>query len=82
MMHHRDSGRPDETLGTVLITVKANRCPAEPAEVTPPPALVTETRRIKCCCTSMCECEKDKDESGTGRVIGNRREEGKQSRMK
>lgn len=36
------SQRPDETLGTVLIVVRAIHYPAEPYDVTPPPGLVTE----------------------------------------
>lgn len=58
-------GRLEETLGSVLIAKRANRCPAEPAYVTPPLGVVTENRRIKRVCTSLRESDKVKDESGT-----------------
>lgn len=45
------------TLGASM-NLLALCCPAVPTDVTPSPGLVTESRRIKCFCTSLCEFEK------------------------
>lgn len=64
----RDSEGPDEAFGSVLMAVRANRYLAEPADITPPPGLVTESRGIKGLWRSLCYCDKGKDESGTQRM--------------
>lgn len=67
--------------GSVLIAARADWCRPEPADVTPPPGLMTESRRIKGFCTSLCECDKE-NKSGTKRLNRKRGGEKRESRVK
>lgn len=61
MRRHRDSKRPDKTLGSALSTLRASD---SHGDIMPPPGLVTECRGIKGLWTSCVVLTKIKDESG------------------
>lgn len=67
MRRHRDSKRPDKTLGSALSTLRASDSHGEPPDIMPPPGLVTECRGIKGLWTSCVVLTKIKDESGQKR---------------
>lgn len=61
MRRHRDSKRPDKTLGS---TLRASDSHGEPPDIMPPPGFVTESRGRKGLWTSRVVLTKIKDEPG------------------